>query len=114
MGLDMYLTRRAKGENAEHELLAYWRKANHIHGWFERNTSDGYIETCEYYPDCRLVEDDRFLAPELLPVQEGFFFGAFGYEDDYYTQCIDETVSMLERVLKETGEDDELFYHAWW
>ncbi|MEG0303961.1 hypothetical protein, partial [Gordonibacter sp.] len=81
MGLDMYLTRKAKGGNAEHELLAYWRKANHIHGWFERNTTDGYIENCEYYPvcrqdlvclmdDCRLVKNDRFLAPKLLPVQE--------------------------------------------
>lgn len=125
MGLDMYLTRRAKGQNAEHELLAYWRKANHIHGWFERNTTDGYIENCECYPvcrqdlvclmdDCRLVKDDRFLAPKLLPVQDGFFFGSFGYGDEYYTDCIDQTISMLERVLEESGEDEELFYHAWW
>lgn len=125
MGLDMYLTRKAKGGNAEHELLAYWRKANHIHGCFERNTTDGYIENCEYYPvcrqdlvclvnDCRLVKDDRFLAPKLLPVQEGFFFRAFGYGDEYYTDCIDQTIGMLERVLEETSEEDELFYHAWW
>lgn len=125
MGLDMYLTRKAKGGDAEHELLAYWRKANHIHGWFERNTTDGCIENCEYYPvcrqdllclmdDCRLVRKDCSLAPELLPVESGFFFGDFGYYDDYYMQCIDDTVGILERVLKQTGEEDELFYHAWW
>lgn len=53
MGLDMYLTCRAKSGSSEHELLAYWRKANHIHGWFERNATDGCIENCEYYPVCR-------------------------------------------------------------
>jgi hypothetical protein len=30
MGLDMYLTSNKRGE------VLYWRKANHIHGWFER------------------------------------------------------------------------------
>lgn len=48
MGLDMYLTKRRPGTEGA-ELLAYWRKANHIHGWFERNTTDGYIENCELY-----------------------------------------------------------------
>ena len=126
MGLDMYLTKRsASARDEQGEMVAYWRKANHIHGWFERNTTDGYIENCEYYPvcrqdlvclmdDCKLVKGNRFLAPKLLPVQEGFFFGAFGYGDEYYTDCIDQTISMLEHVLKETGEEDELFYHAWW
>jgi len=30
MGLDMYLQSNKRGE------VMYWRKANHIHGWFER------------------------------------------------------------------------------
>lgn len=64
--------------------------------------------------DCRLVKEDRLLAPKLLPVQEGFFFGAFSYGDEYYTDCIDQTICMLEHVLKETSEEEELFYHAWW
>lgn len=125
MGLDMYLARRRKEGTNELELLAYWRKANHIHGWFERNTTDGYIENCELYPvcrddlkclmeDCRLVRHNRALARELLPLQDGFFFGSYGYEDDYYTQCVNQTIDMLSRVLEKTPEDDELFYHAWW
>ena len=42
MGLDMYLTKNRPGTD-KCELLGYWRTANHVHGWFERNTSDGYF-----------------------------------------------------------------------
>ncbi|MCL2797634.1 MAG: hypothetical protein FWD58_06235 [Firmicutes bacterium] len=44
MGLDMYLISRAK-ENVQ---MAYWRKANAIHGYFMRNcTEDGYLDSCQ-------------------------------------------------------------------
>ena len=32
-----------------HDQVGYWRKANAIHGWFERNVADGQLENCEYY-----------------------------------------------------------------
>ena len=40
MGLDMYLL------NSEKEEIAYWRKANAIHGWFVRNCADG-VDECQ-------------------------------------------------------------------
>ena len=40
MGLDMYLL------NSEKEEIAYWRKANAIHGWFIRNCADG-VDECQ-------------------------------------------------------------------
>ena len=124
MGLDMYLTRRAKGGNAEHELVAYWRKANHIHGWFERNTTDGYIENCELYPvckgdlkclmaDCRKVLDDPKCASLVLPREDGFFFGDQRYDSDYF-ESLEETTELLRRVIESVPDDEELFYHAWW
>ena len=124
MGLDMYLTKRRRGSDAEQELVAYWRKANQIHGWFERNLADGYIEKCELYPvclenlnclmsDCRLVLSDRSKASDVLPCEEGFFFGSQIY-DDYYFENLAETERMLAQVISDTTEDDELFYHAWW
>ena len=124
MGLDMYLTKRRRGSDAEQELVAYWRKANQIHGWFERNLTDGYIENCELYPvclenlnclmsDCRLVLSDCSKASDVLPCEEGFFFGSQVY-DDYYFENLAETERMLAQVISDTTEDDELFYHAWW
>lgn len=51
MGLDMYLTKRsAAAKNEQDEMVACWRKANHIHGWFERNVAYGELENCELYP----------------------------------------------------------------
>lgn len=123
MGLDMYLTKRRRGEK-EDELVAYWRKVNHIHGWFERNVADGYIENCELYPvclenlnclmdDCRLVMEDHSKARAILPTQEGFLFGGLDYDEAYF-DGIDCTLSQIEKVIAEAREGDELFYHAWW
>ena len=124
MGLDMYLTKRRRGSDNESELVAYWRKANQIHGWFERNVADGYIENCEMYPvclndlnclmsDCRLVMGEHSKASEVLPCEEGFFFGSQVY-DDYYFENLAETERMLAKVVAETTDEEELFYHAWW
>lgn len=44
MGLDMFLYK------VKREEVAYWRKANAIHAWFERNVADGEIENCKEYP----------------------------------------------------------------
>lgn len=124
MGLDMYLTKRRRGSGAEQELVAYWRKANQIHGWFERNVTDGYIENCELYPvclenlnclmsDCRLVLSDHSKASDVLPCEEGFFFGSQVYDDCYF-ENVAETERMLAQVISEAADDEELFYHAWW
>lgn len=124
MGLDMFLTRKSKTARNESESLIYWRKANQIHGWFERNTADGQIENCEMYPvcledlhclmeDCKLVQHEHRYAANVLPTCEGFFFGSQEYGEDYY-QDIDYTIAELEKVLPQIAENEELFYHAWW
>lgn len=123
MGLDMYLTKRRPGTEGA-ELLAYWRKANHIHGWFERNTTDGYIENCELYPvcksdlrclmaDCRVVLENPTYAARVLPREDRFFFGDQQYDADYY-DSLEETTELLKRVIESVPDDEELFYHAWW
>lgn len=44
MGLDMNLYK------VKRESVAYWRKANAIHKWFEDHCADGEIENCADYP----------------------------------------------------------------
>ena len=52
MGLDMYLTR------VKREDVAYWRKANAIHKWFEDHCADGEIENCrDYYVSKEQLEE---------------------------------------------------------
>ena len=124
MGLDMYLTKRRPSESDEHELVATWRKANHIHGWFKRNVAYGELENCELYPvsfeqlmslgiACQLVKANPESAPMLLPRQAGFFFGSVEYDDDYFMD-VDDTLEIIRQVCDALQDGDEIFYHAWW
>lgn len=102
-----------EGYGAEHSpgvsveiTVAYWRKANQIHKWFVEVVQGGKDE-CE--PNavsreqltqlrdlCQKAIDEK--DQELLPTQEGFFFGGTGY-DEWYWQDLQDTVEQLNRVL---------------
>jgi hypothetical protein len=134
MGLDMYLTAkkyfwsvekkpRISGIPKGFEVSSvsveaiYWRKANHIHAWFVKNVQEGKDECQPHDVDhtkleelldvCKKVMDDHSLAPQLLPVQSGFFFGGTKY-DDWYFQDLKYTVEKIEAVLK--GFKDDVWY----
>ena len=87
---------------------AYWRKANQIHNWFVQNVQDGEDECRPHYVSvtnlrelleaCKEVLADHDKAEDLLPVQEGFFFGSYEY-DDWYFEQIQDTVQQLECIL---------------
>ena len=57
------------------------------------------------------VAIDTSVADELLPPQPGFFFGGTEY-DDYYIQCLDDTIKQIEPLLKE--ENGEFYYQSSW
>ena len=113
--------------------VAYWRKANAIHGWFV-NTLAGGVDECQeiYVPRTALVDllaackavlsvsagvSKQDVADEfgLMPT-EGFFFG--GYElDEYYDQDLKYTIEMIENILTIIPEDNydwSLSYRASW
>lgn len=66
------------------------------------------------------VYDCEEQVKELLPPTQGFFFG--GYEiDSWYKQNVDETVTLIEDLLKEDEESKEhglwsgeFYYQASW
>ena len=118
MGLDMYLY-----EKQVHEV-AYWRKANAIHGWIISYTNsvddcspislskrDLFVlrETCIAVLDAHTEEK----AMELLPPAEGFFFGSTGI-DDWYWSNLEETVELLNKALAESVDDAMFEYQASW
>jgi len=109
------------------ESVGYWRKANQIHNWFVKNVQDGVDNCGDYYVseeqlqsllnDCKAVKANKDLAETILPTQGGFFFGGTDY-DKYYMQEIDDTIEIIETLLKEKGDkeylDGDIYYHSSW
>ena len=132
MGLDMYLTKHiylAKDQRRKLKIsgvegiragmvweiiqdAGYWRKANAIHNWFVSNVQNGEDDCEKYNVDEEamkkllvLVErvlTNHDLAEQLLPTQEGFFFGSTEY-DEYYFNDLKATKKILEAALKDAG-----------
>ncbi len=103
--------------------VAYWRKANQIHKWFVDHVQDGN-DNCEEYrvtrdqlqllvDNCKLVLMNKEEAVNLLPVQEGFFFGSYEY-DEYYFGDIQDTIDQLERILNEYPKEWDFTYQSSW
>lgn len=110
--------------------VGYWRKANQIHHWFVENVQDGEDDCKEYrvtYDQLRQLHDlceqileepnekKRLkLAKDLLPTQEGFFFGTTDY-DEYYFEELKDTVEILENLFKEEdAEEADYVYSSSW
>lgn len=128
MGLDMYLYHRTEPTESdsqylrgigldEHEIkysniecMAYWRKANAIHGWFIENIAEG-IDNCKPIKvtseDLECLLDEVHLELKLKDTDEvgnlepyhGFFFGSYE-RDEYYYEYLEETVPKVEGILK--------------
>lgn len=148
MGLDMYLERETFIGHDKKSLLileypgvdpvrvreiieeaGYWRKANHIHGWFVRNVQDGKDDCGRHYVSedqrkellnlCkRIVGEgqsyhsiDGSLASEELPVMKGFFFG-FSEPGEWYFDSLLETIKFLEPTIGDDGAS--YYYHSSW
>lgn len=99
--------------------VAYWRKANAIHRWFIDHLADG-VDDCkpisvsgaaliELRDVCEQILKDHSKACELLPTQNGFFFGSTEY-DEFYFNDIQHTVDCLRGVT----EDGIYEYQASW
>jgi hypothetical protein len=104
----------------------YWRKANQIHKWFVENVQDGVDDCKRYYVDdsqlqalLRTVNEvlaDPSKAAELLPREQGFFFGSDDY-DEWYIRQLQETKEIIEALnLDAEGSmhSPEYYYRASW
>ena len=104
--------------------LMEWRKANQIHKWFVENIQNGK-DDCGYY----LVEKSHLQqlyqicveichniqrASELLPTQDGFFFGSTDYDINYMYD-VNYTIEKLEVILKTFDfENNVILYTSSW
>jgi hypothetical protein len=103
--------------------IGYWRKANAIHGWFVRNVQNN-VDDCrvayvhqehliELDTVCERVLNDHNLAEELLPIEQGFFFGGYDY-DEYYFGSLEETREILKRALAVPEYMGDFQYQSSW
>lgn len=134
MGLDMYLWQAEKSglESGQHptasydkcEQVAYWRKANAVHGWFVERVQNGEDE-CEPFivrrelladllKSCDAVRVNPDAAPYLLPTQDGFFFGSTEY-GEMYREDIDLTISQCREILEtfDFRRYDLVYWASW-
>lgn len=105
---------------------AYWRKANAIHKWFVDTVQNGKDDCGEYQVTvaqlkelvslCEQVLRNKEEASELLPTQEGFFFGSTEYNEWYETD-LKETIKMINKAIKGCSDDDwetSFYYSSSW
>jgi len=100
----------------------YWRKSNEIHKWFVDNVQNGNDDCHEYYVDrsqlkeltdlIKTVLGDKSKADELLPTQNGFYFGGMSYDEDYF-DSLESTKDKLEELLKLPNDYDFYYQSSW-
>lgn len=107
------------------EEVGYWRKFNALHGFIINKYAGGVDECQEIYLNleqlqeilnaCKTVLEDNLMAKYLMPTTEGFFFGAYDY-DEFYFEDVERTVELLEEVLKQDDGKNtaDYFYRASW
>lgn len=100
------------------ESVVVWRKENHFHKWFVDNVQD-YEDDCKtygfYYETlielksiCEEVLDNPELAEDLLPTQQGFFFGGTDYSE-YYFDSLKAFISFVNTEI----DDNNISYEYW-
>jgi len=101
----------------------YWRKANAIHKWFVDKVQEGVDDCSEFEVSLEQLEEllaviDEVLdnperAGELLPPQEGFFFGGTDL-DEWYWQDLKRTQSELQELFTRNWRSWDFYYRASW
>jgi hypothetical protein len=106
--------------------IAYWRKANAIHGWFVNECAGG-VDECqpihvsrehliELRDLCKSAVSQPAMAGDILPPTAGFFFGSYEI-DEYYMEDIKRTMEMLDHILSiipDNSWDWSFVYQASW
>jgi hypothetical protein len=105
------------------EQLWTGRKENHIQRAIEDITGQT-VENCDYLLLTKRhvellvsrlngVSGDHGRATELLPTQDGFFFGGTEYSERYF-QDIEDELEAFENILEGWDDDAHYAYWAWW
>jgi len=108
------------------EDVGYWRKFNALHKWFVDNVQKGEDDCEEYYVSIdsikkilsilKVIDNDNSKAEELLPSQEGFFFGTVEY-DEWYFNDVKRSIEIFENILSDKEKNiisTDYYYRSSW
>ena len=111
--------------NALYSDVAYFRKVNFLLPYFnyEENCSevviDKYeveelIEDCERVLAAKDADEAESVADELLPTEEGFFFGNTDYDERYFNDVREVADKFTEILDTFDFDENELVMSCWW
>lgn len=111
--------------NALYSEVAYFRKVNFLLPYFgyEENCSEIVIDKCEVEElinDCKRVlaaedtDEAESVADELLPTEEGFFFGNTDYDERYFNDVQGVMDKFTEILDTFDFDENELVMNCWW
>ena len=111
--------------NALYSDVAYFRKVNFLLPYFnyEENCSEIVIDKCEVeelIEDCERVlaakdaDEAESVADELLPTEEGFFFGNTDYDECYFNDVREVADKFTEILDTFDFDENELVMSCWW
>lgn len=123
MGLDMYLFAEKNGVNAETgranaEQIAYWRKHNALHHWFDQLYREKHGESapefnCEnvYLTTNDLDRLEADIKEARLTPTSGFFFGSTDYDP---SEEMEADLAAVAKARAEIAAGHPVFYTSWW
>ena len=102
--------------------VAYWRKVNSVHKWFVDNVQNGVDDCGEYYVShdqlkelantCTLAVTNK--DPNLIPPQEGFFFGGTDIDEWYWSDLMDTANQIRTLIDRPDFKDLSFYYQSSW
>lgn len=105
-------------EDASAPHCAYFRKTNCLYAYFQYRLVDEMAwvdkEDLEDIVDrAQKILKKHSLADELLPTQDGFFFGSTDY-DGWYFQDLKDIVKQFKPLINKWKDDEVMFVHMSW
>lgn len=133
MGLDIffYKAKEYKENREEAKSIGYLRKCNVVYGYAQNELGINEDECTSIFNHSELVDlkerclrvqeilKDGFTdeaiekVEEILPTQEGFFFGSTDY-DEYYLTQVEETLEVVEKILDTITEEEKVVVYFWY
>lgn len=116
MGLDMYFRARPKQPTEE---IAYWRKHNALHHWFEQYAiAQKLVESPDDFNcvDVPLISElldqlEADVREGKLEPTKGLFFGATEYDPKEY---MEDDLAAIAKARERLAEGDDVVYTSWW
>ena len=129
MGLDMYAYKTKefvdddKTQIKDEKEIAYWRKHNRLHGWFEEKffhynpSAEGDFNCSRFWLFREILDKlEETIRTDQLPVTQGFFFGGDSYEEEKEALAEQKKydLAFVDKAKQTLNKGEHVYYTCWW